>query len=309
MEPTHTQPASGASAPNLCFVGFGEVTRTWITSLTAAGYPRSALQVLYLNHGDAGVAAARARAVGYAVDLVLDPRAIRTDTDLLLHATSATALPSVFGKCLPSLRRGQLWVDVVSTAASAKERIAAEAATAGVDFVDAAMMGAAWKLGHRAALWICGPGRGRFTEWANAWGTPVVDVGPAPGTAARVKMCRSVTVKGFAAVLVEGLLLAEMNGVTDSVLQCMRDDFGNDMVELVCTRFIPGSMRHGERRAAEMKGSQELADETGWNSITIGSTARLLEFIAKSGGRELAAESSDYRELLRGLAARLHPSP
>jgi len=282
----------------LCLVGFGEVTQTWIDSLLASGYPRDALCVLYFPHGGKGTAEVERRAAERDVRLFLDPGHIPTRIDLFVNATNSGAIEGVFQACLPHLSAGQIWADLVSAAPAIKAACAEQAAEAGVPYVDIAMMSAAWIHGHRTPLWICGSGESAFAAWAQAQSTPIRSLGAQAGTAAKVKMCRSIILKGMAAVLIEGLIVAEKNGIADLALQCIREDLGETITDTVCTRFIAGSLLHGERRAVELRGAIDLAQRSGWQERTINSTADMLHFIATSGGREVVTRSTTPMELI-----------
>ncbi len=290
-------------APRLCFVGFGEVTYHWLRTLTQAAYPRDALGVLYLDHpgGREGVAAARALELG--IRLARSPAEVAPDTDIHIHATAPAVAYEIFAACRSLLRPGKAWIDLNSTGPTTKVRMAVDAAACGVDFVDGAIMAPAWQHGHRTPVWQSGTGTTRFAAWGKTWGTPTVFVGEEAGAAARVKMCRSVIVKGITASLVEGLLLAEMNGIADPVLESLRDDFGPQVIDTLCNRLIQGTLRHGERRSAEMNGALDLAAETHWRPLTMHSTAALLAYVGAFGSRGVVPHADSYRALLASLAA------
>lgn len=290
-------------APGLCFVGFGEVTYHWLRTLTGAGYPRDALGVLYLEHRGGRESVAAARAVELGVRLARSVADVPRDRQMYLHATSPAGAYGVFEACRPLLRAGTAWIDLNSTGPTVKVRMAADAAAYGTDFVDGAIMAPAWQLGHRTPVWMSGTGTARFEAWGKAWGTPTVVVGDEAGAAARVKMCRSVIVKGIAASLVEGLLLAEMNGIADPVLESLRNDFGPEIIDTLCNRLVQGTLRHGQRRADEMAGTLDLAAESHWQPRTMHSTAALLAYAGALGSRAVVPHADDYRTLLAGLAA------
>jgi len=295
---------SRAEAPGLCFIGIGEVGYHWLRSLRDAGYPAEKLVVLYLDHGGRSDAAAR-RAAELGVALVRAPTDLPTTVEYHLHATAPAAASAVFAACLPALRSGQVWVDLNSAGPITKRSVARDAAARGVDFVDGAIMAPAWKHGHRTPVWISGSGAARFAAWGERWGTPTVPLGEQAGTAAQVKMSRSIIVKGLAASLVEGLLLAEMNGIAGPVVESLRGDFGKDLIDTLLRRFVPGTLRHGERRAMEMDGALELAEESGWEAVTLRSTATLLSRVGAVGDKDLAADPDNAMELLSELVAKL----
>jgi 3-hydroxyisobutyrate dehydrogenase len=297
-------PPSRQDPPGLCFIGFGEVTYHWVRTLIEAGYPRDALCVLYLDHGGRG-SVATARSAELDVRLVHSSADVPRHVKIHIHATAPAVARRIFDACLPSLASGQIWVDVNSAGPITKSRMSDDAAPRGVDFVDGAIMAPAWKLGHRTPVWISGPGARGFAAWGEVWGTPTVFVGEHAGIAARVKMSRSVIVKGIAACLVEGLVLAEMNGLAGPVVESLRADFGSEVIDTLCKRLVPGTLRHGERRAMEMDGALELASECNWQPVTLRSTAALLSQVGALGSKDLPADSDNYAELLAALVAKI----
>ena len=304
LKPIRPRDSSCAGmSTRICMVGLGEVTQTWLDTLLAASYPAQALTVLYIPHAGKGIERARGLAAERGVRLVHAPADVPRDVAIWVNAAHAGGIESVFNACLPHLRAPQVWADLVSVTPGVKVDCARRAAAAGVPYVDIAMMSAAWVHGHRAALWVCGSGETAFADWGKAVGTPVKCLGPEAGRAATVKMCRSIIMKGMAATLIEGLMLGEKNGVGDMVLQCVREDLSPAIVDVLCSRFIAGSMLHGERRAIELlNGSLDLAANSQWQERTIRATADLLHFIATAGGREVAGSAASTKAPLDLIA-------
>jgi 3-hydroxyisobutyrate dehydrogenase-like beta-hydroxyacid dehydrogenase len=76
-------------------------------------------------------------------------------------------------------------------------------------------------------------------------------------------MCRSVLIKGIEALLAESLLAARRHRVEDTVLESLYDLFPNDDWERVAGYMITRSLRHGKRRAEEMREAARAVAEVG----------------------------------------------
>ena len=87
--------------------------------------------------------------------------------------------------------------------------------------------------------------------------------GDAPGEATAVKMVRSLFVKGLEAITVEACLAAEASGCYDRVMDSLASSYpGLDWPDNVAYNF-ERTLRHGARRAAEMRESAATLDGLG----------------------------------------------
>lgn len=287
--------------PTLCFIGFGEVSYHWIRSLCEEGYPRERLQVCYLSRRPEGLEQACSKASILGIRLTTTQAEVANTTRFFVHATTPGAAPTILEGFLPILREGQTWIDVNSTSPAVKVRMAEAVEARGAHFIDAAIMAPVWKHGHRVPLFIAGKGMENLQAWASAWGMNLIPVGPQAGQAARVKMCRSIIMKGIATSFVEGMLLAEMLGIPEAVQQSLALDLGADLLPGWCERFILGTLRHAKRRAEEMAQVIDTCRYEGWDPVMPLASQALLQRIAALEGKEATVSSQDYREALRML--------
>lgn len=288
---------------SICLVGFGEVGSNWARTLIEAGHDPSRLTVLYLAHDRGRLVETRRRAEEIGVSLFDAPESVPFESHLFLHATTAASAEAVLERCLPSLATGHVWVDLNSTGPATKARMAEAVAATGATFADGAIMAPAWKLGHRTPVWVAGPGSGTFTAWAQQWGMPTVTVEGPPGSAASIKMCRSLILKGFAASLLEGLAVAELAGVEEPVRRSLNDDLGEGIVELLCQRFIRPTLQHAGRRGAEVDEAVEMAAGLGWEALHAIGVSGFLSRVAAVGGADIGDSDAERSQLLRELAA------
>lgn len=301
-QPGGHQRADAAATPTpICMVGFGDVGYHWVSTLLEAGHDRDAVVVLYLPHDAGRLERARSKADELGVTLVTNPSDVPDTTRLYFHATTAATAAEVLDQCLSSLRSADTWVDVNSTGPAVKRQMAEAVAERGAGFVDGAIMGPAWKLGHRTPVWVSGSGTNALEAWAEHWGMPTVIVDGPAGAAASIKMCRSVILKGFAASLVEGLTLAELIGVLAPVLESLTDDLGSEVVDAFCQRFVRPTMQHAHRRAGEVVQAMEMGQELEFEVLTADGVSRYLERVARVGGAEIAERDDDMQAILGAL--------
>jgi 3-hydroxyisobutyrate dehydrogenase-like beta-hydroxyacid dehydrogenase len=107
------------------------------------------------------------------------------------------------------------------------------------------------------------------------------------GTAAAVKMCRSIVVKGLEALLCECVLGAHEYGAAKHVFASLQESYpGLDWKELA--DYTMGRVVvHGERRAREMEEVAETLRAIGVDPIMAEATARRQDWSARLGLREL----------------------
>lgn len=288
---------------NVCLIGFGEVGFNWAKTLLASGYEPAHLTVLYLTHesGRAQVATDMARKIG--VTLVEELDSLPESVELWLHATTTASAEAVTSACLPYMESGQLWIDLNSTGPAMKARMADAVERTGAVFGDGAIMAPASEFGHRTPVWISGAASGRFRSWAGPTGMPVTVIEGPPGSAASVKMCRSLILKGLAASLIEGLAVAELAGVAAHVRRSLVEDLGEDVLDLFCSRFIRRTMQHAQRRSVEVSEAVEMANELGWEALHASGVVEFLQRVVSVGGVEIAEQFEDDGAVLRALGS------
>jgi len=214
------------AGPSLAFIGFGEAA-----SAIAKGL------------GEAGLA---------GVTLIPSLPDLLADRDMVISAVTADSALSVAEAAAPLLAEGCLYVDINSVSPETKCRIAGVFADTGVRFVEAAVMAAVPKFGHRVPILLAGPQAGDFIELMAPFAMDLEDAGPDYGVAAATKMFRSIIVKGLEGLLWECVLAADQYGAAETVLKSVEKGYpGIDWIGLA-SYLIGRTAIHGERRAHEM---------------------------------------------------------
>ncbi|WP_283248408.1 DUF1932 domain-containing protein [Leucobacter allii] len=191
-----------------------------------------------------------------------DLHAALAEADLVLSLTGARAAAAVAAEALPHLRPGAILADLNTGSPELKERISAEAAAAGVRFADAAVLAPVPRAGHRTPLAASGTGAEAFAALMTPLGAPVEVVGARAGDAARLKLLRSVFMKGLAALVIEGLTAAAAQDAEPWLRAQIAAELGPGGDALV-ERLVTGTRAHAERREHEVRDALDVLESGG----------------------------------------------
>lgn len=247
-------------------LGLGEAGRTYSRDLLASGVTvtgydpdPAAIAVATKNLPKLRLAASEGEAV--------------VDVDLVLSAVTAAHAVQALRAALKVLSRSAnshtVYADLNTGSPGLKAELARAAAMQRVAFADVAIMAPVERAGLRTALLASGNGTPRIHDLLKPLGVPIDDVGTAPGEAARMKLLRSIFVKGLAGVVLEGLTAAERAGGATSMAWLrnqMAAELGADGAEFV-DHLVESSTLHASRRAHEMDDAANLVAELevpGW---------------------------------------------
>ena len=189
--------------------------------------------------------------------------AVRTRA-IVISAVTAGECRAVALEAAPALSPGAYFLDLNSVSPRSKVEAARAVESAGGRYVEAAVMSPI--APHRIAspVWLGGPHAEDFLPLAKSLGFAGAAVYSATiGAASAAKMCRSVIIKGMEALLGESLLTARRHGVEDAVLESLQDFFPVGDWHELARYMISRSLRHGGRRAEEMREAARTVAEAG----------------------------------------------
>jgi 3-hydroxyisobutyrate dehydrogenase-like beta-hydroxyacid dehydrogenase len=194
---------------------------------------------------------------------VREAAAALADADLIFSAVSADQSLIAVEPLLPALRAGQVVVDINSVSPARKRETARQVEARGAVYVDMAVMAPVHPKGHRTPVLVAGRALDPVRAFLATLAFDAREVGDAPGAATAIKMVRSVFVKGLEAITVEALLAAERSGCRDTILASLAGSYpGLGWPEHAAYAF-ERTLRHGARRAAEMRESAATLNELG----------------------------------------------
>lgn len=182
--------------------------------------------------------------------------------DVTLSLVTGQAAASVARAALPHVPADSVYADLNTAAPDIKQHIAEVAADRGLAMADVAVLAPVAREGHRTPLLASGTGAREFAARLEPYEVPVDVLDADAGEAARLRLLRSVFMKGLAALVFEGLGAARAAGADDWLRAQMAIELGPDGARLV-DRLIEGTRRHAARREHEVRAALESLDEAG----------------------------------------------
>lgn len=277
--------------PAIGFIGFGEAGSHIALGLRSAGLDR-----LFAYD----IRDVREQAVPSGTTVVDTPAALAEAGDILIAAVTASSALDAATQVAPFLDAHHLYADINSVSPALKQEIDAVIQNTGAGFVEAAVMAPVPPYGHHVPMLLGGSGATRFASTMTPFGMRLEVLPGKVGTAAAVKMCRSIVVKGLEALLFECVLGASRYDAEDRVFDSLNESFPGLDWKKLANYMIGRSVVHGERRAHEMEEVAETLRAIGIDPIMAEATAKRQ---AWSAGLDLksrfdAAGPASYRDVL-----------
>jgi len=280
----------------IAFIGFGEAARAFQKTL-AAHDPALCFSAYDIIQDGAGAEAIRKAMAERGVAVAESPAALAA-ADWIISAVTADQSLAAVEALVPHLRPGCLVIDINSVSPGRKRATAALVEAKAAAYLDMAVMAPVHPRGHRTPTLIAGPAAGSVSGELKRLDFDFRIVGAETGAATAIKMVRSLFVKGLEAVTVECLLAAQASGCFDEVYHSIARDFsGLGWPDFAAYEF-ERTLRHGRRRAAEMRESAATINELGLNGALAAEIAKVQERMGNAGAPAPAADA-----LAQGIAA------
>ncbi|MFZ0093994.1 MAG: DUF1932 domain-containing protein, partial [Pseudolabrys sp.] len=116
-------------------------------------------------------------------------------------------------------------------------------------------------------------------------------VGPEIGSAAAIKMIRSVMIKGIEALTLECFLAASRAGVLEEVTASLKNNYPTLDWTKIADYNLERMASHGERRAAEMEESAATLRELGLDPLMVDSTVKRQREMGAIGKQKTVRET------------------
>jgi len=253
------------------FLGFGEAARAFQESLKAK-QPDLQFSAWDILLDDPDKAASMRDAMDTRGVARTDPAGLGK-AEWIISAVTADQSLIALTSIAPHLAEDQLVVDINSVSPGRKKESAALVEKAGAHYLDMAVMAPVHPRGHQtpaliagAAIKIALPVLERFEFSFN-------EAGAEPGQATAIKMVRSMFVKGLEAITVETLLAAKASGCFEEIYDSISKSYpGLGWPDFAHYEF-ERTLRHGKRRAAEMRESAVTISALGLNGALAGQIA------------------------------------
>jgi 3-hydroxyisobutyrate dehydrogenase-like beta-hydroxyacid dehydrogenase len=287
-------------APAIGFIGFGEAGSTIAGGLRSAGIDRLFAFDIKTDTPDFGPVIVR-RAAASGTTLVESAADLARSSDVLFSTVTSSSALDAATAMAGFLEPRHIYADLNSVSPAVKISIDGVIGATGAAFVEAAVMAPVQPYGHKVPMLLGGAGAAAFTALLTPFGMrlDVLD-GARVGSAAAVKMCRSIVVKGLEALLFECVMGASHFGADHLVWASLNESFPGIDWKALADYTTGRVVVHGERRAREMEEVAETLRAIGVDPIMAEATARRQDWSAQIGLRSRfgPAGPKTYQEVL-----------
>ena len=276
------------NTPRISFIGFGEAGQAIASGLRDAGIERiAAWDILFPE-----AAGDRLKAAGDKIGVRTASSAADAvrETDMVISAVTAASSFEAARSVAPHLSGNPYYLDINSVSPGRKQdtaKLLAERAR----YVDVAVIAPIHPARHRTPLLISGAHAEEVTPLLRELEMQLTVVGPETGSAAAIKMIRSVMIKGIEALTLECFLAAERAGVLEEVTASLKNNYPTLDWTKIADYNLERMASHGERRAAEMEESAATLRELGLEPLMVDSTVRRQREMGAIGKQEKVRET------------------
>ncbi|HLK70085.1 MAG TPA: DUF1932 domain-containing protein [Bryobacteraceae bacterium] len=269
------------AAPRLGFVGFGEAASRIAAGLRELGKDDCVAYDIAREDGVAGERIRR-RASETRVELVASNAELMERCSIVFSLVTASSALDAAKQNRPHLAASHLYVDGNSVSPARKCEIAEVIESAGGRFVEAAILAPVPKHhGQRVPMLVNGAHAEELGHALGPLGFEMETLCGPFGTAAAVKVCRSIVVKGMEALLTECVLAASQFGADERVFASLQRSHPGIQWKELANYMVNRVTVHGARRAHEMEEVAETLRAVGIDPIMAEATARRQNWAAE----------------------------
>jgi len=276
------------NTPRISFIGFGEAGQAIASGLRDTGIDRiAAWDILFPENAGAPLKSAGesmgVRIASSAGDAV-------RDTDVIISAVTAASSVDAAVSVAPHLSGNPYYLDINSVSPGRKQETA-KLLGERARYVDVAVIAAIHPARHQTPLLLSGPHAEEISPLLRELDMRFSVVGPHLGSAAAIKMIRSVMIKGMEALTLECFLAAARAGVLEEVTASLKNNYPALDWTKLADYNLERMASHGERRAAEMEESAATLRELGLDPLMVASTVRRQREMGALGKHEAVRQT------------------
>lgn len=287
----------------LAFIGFGELAQGLAKGLKGEGLANiKTFDKAIAENTEAGQ---KMNAAAEAMDVaVVGSLAELIEGADLVFSTVTPAAAVVVGKASSELLKpGQIYCDLNSCTPSYKQQSQAEVAKSGADYLDVGVVGGISLQGHRIPCLVCGEAGPKLKELMDPYGMSLTLVEGEIGTAALMKMLRSVVLKGIEALMLEMFMAADTYGLADTMMANVAATFNRGDFEKYSDMLMSTHGLHAVRRCDETEMILGTIKETGVQPFV---TEGIFNFFKHSAGLPLpeyfkGEKPSDFKAVAKAI--------
>ena len=290
----------------LGLIGYGEVGKIFGAGLL--GQPGVAVVSawdLKFAHPGSGLRE-RAHADQAGVQACDSARGLCLASDLVISAVTASSTLAVATEAARHLHPGTLYLDLNSASPGTKRECARHVDGAGAHYVEAGVMTSVPPCGIRVPMLLGGRHAVALAARLVGWGMDAKAISAELGVASATKMCRSVMIKGLEALVIECYSAARAHGVEEHVLPTLQETFPSIDWAAQGAYFFSRVVRHGQRRAEEMRESARTVQEAGFEPLMTRAIADRQQWVAdraRAGTFAGVADGAPWQDYADALLA------
>jgi 3-hydroxyisobutyrate dehydrogenase len=245
----------------------------------------------------------RARAAVPATRNFYTPRDLARSATVILSVVTAASARAAAESVAPHLAPDHVYADLNSVSPETKREIGDVITRGAGRFVEVAVMAPVPGPEHRVPMIANGPGAAPLAAAGAPYQMRIDVIDDAIGTAAAVKMCRSIVIKGLEALLLECTVAAGQYGAAERVFASLAETYPGMEWRKTAEYMIGRVLEHGERRAHEMEEVAATLRAAGVDPVMAEATARRQNWEAtlRRTGRLNGPRPADADALLRLL--------
>ena len=246
----------------------------------------------------------------YVIQLLESPAALVRSSDIIFSTVTSSSALEAASTAAEFLEPRHLYADLNSVSPAVKIDIDRVVARTGASFVEVAVMAPVLPYGHKVPMLINGAGAPAFAAAMTPFGLRLQLLeGAKVGSAAAVKMCRSIVVKGLEALLFECVMGASKFDADDLVWASLEETFPGIAWKKLADYTSGRVVVHGERRAREMEEGADTLRAIGVDPIMAEATARRQDWSAQLDLRSRFGPEgpATYRDVLDAIVAVTSP--
>jgi 3-hydroxyisobutyrate dehydrogenase-like beta-hydroxyacid dehydrogenase len=259
-------------------VGYGEVGRILAEDLRARGVAK--VLAYDIKFGTADDAPLLTHAAQHGVRPMTSHAFLARAADLVISAVTADQTVAVAVASAPTLAPGAWFLDFNSASPGAKITAAGLIDAAGGRYVEGAVMTSVPPHRILVPLLLGGPAAADLAPLLNELGFAAKVASDKLGVASATKMCRSVMIKGFEAMVIESFTAARAYGVEDAVVASLYETFPGIDWEKQAAYFFQRVIEHGRRRSEEVREVAQTVREAGLTPWSAQGTAERQAWVA-----------------------------
>lgn len=276
----------------IAFIGFGEVAyciskgiREDFTDPPAIANGITGYDIA-LGSGNAYEATLKSRAAEVGATLFTSVAEAVKDADIVFSAVQGGYAVDAGKSARDHMKSGAIYIDLTTANPRHKLELENYFAEKGIGFVDSAMLGPLPIYKHKVPMLLSGSGAEKAESVMRALHMDVTPVAGEAGSASKIKLIRSVYMKGLQALLVETFVFAHKAGVESVVLDSISGTMSATSFPDTVKRLVCADLIHAERRAHEVEESIDVMQDMGISPLVSAAVVERLKASAALGYRE-----------------------